>query len=116
MMSLPSAVLLPITTHSIAIVAMTVISFLVKVPVLSEQICVAPPIVSADASLRTRFSSFYILALAKLREMVTARGNPSGMATTTTVIEIMTASKSIGYTWLSRLLKSYGSQVPSTGY
>jgi hypothetical protein len=84
------------TTYSAAIVAITVISFLVKVPVLSEQMCVAPPIVSADAIFLTRLLSFCILALEKLKEMVTARGNPSGMATTTTVIEIMTASKSMG--------------------
>lgn len=92
-------------TYSIAIVAMTVISFLVKVPVLSEQICVAPPIVSADASFLTRFYNFSIFALAKLSEIVTASGKPSGIATTTTVIEIMTASNNVGYTWLSRLPK-----------
>jgi hypothetical protein len=94
------------TIDSTAIAAITVISFLVKVPVLSEQMWVAPPIVSADAILRTRLLSFYIFALEKLNEIVTARGSPSGMATTTTVIEIMTASKSIGYTSLSILEKS----------
>jgi hypothetical protein len=52
---------------------------------------VAPPIVSEDASFLTRLLSFFMAALEKLNEMVTARGRPSGMATTITVIEIMIA-------------------------
>lgn len=51
----------------------------------------APPIVSDDASFLTRLFSFLIAAEEKLNEMVTASGNPSGIATTTTVIEMMMA-------------------------
>jgi hypothetical protein len=64
--------------------------FSVKVPVLSEQICVTAPIVSAEANFRTKLPAFYNLALEKLREMVTANGRPSGIATTITVIAMIT--------------------------
>ena len=47
--------------------------------------------VSEDASFLTRLFSFFIAALEKLSEIVTARGRPSGIATTTTVIEMMIA-------------------------
>ena len=67
----------------------TVILFKVRVPVLSEQIWVAPPMVSEEASLRTKLLSFLIWAEEKLKEMVTASGRPSGMATTITVMEMM---------------------------
>ena len=60
--------------------------FIVKVPVLSEQMLFAPPIVSQASILRTKFWSFNILLTEKARERVTERGRPSGMATTTTVI------------------------------
>lgn len=70
---------------------MTVILFKVRVPVLSEQMWVAPPMVSEEANFLTRLLSFFMAALEKLNEMVTARGRPSGMATTITVIEIMIA-------------------------
>merc|ERR1719272_1241684 len=73
--------------------AITVILFMVRVPVLSEQIWVAPPIVSADERVLTRLFSFCIFLEAKLREMVTANGSPSGIATTITVIAIITVSK-----------------------
>jgi hypothetical protein len=53
--------------------------------------CVAPPIVSEEANFLTRLLSFFIAALEKLSDMVTARGRPSGIATTITVIEIMIA-------------------------
>jgi len=55
---------------------------------------VTDPIVSAEASLRTRLFSFYILALEKLNEMVTASGSPSGIATTITVIAMITVLSS----------------------
>lgn len=75
---------------------MVVIWFKVRVPVLSEQMWVAPPMVSAEASFLTRLFIFLILAEEKLREMVTARGSPSGIATTTIVIAIiMVPSKSV---------------------
>ena len=70
---------------------MTVILFKVRVPVLSEQMCVAPPMVSEEANFLTRLFSFFIAALEKLSDMVTARGRPSGIATTITVIEMMIA-------------------------
>ena len=70
---------------------MTVILFKVRVPVLSEQMWVAPPMVSEEANFLTRLLSFFMAALEKLSEMVTARGRPSGIATTITVIEIMMA-------------------------
>lgn len=69
--------------------AMVVMIFWVKVPVLSEQIWVHPPIVSAEARFLTKLFSFCILALEKLNEIVTAKGRPSGIATTTTVIAMM---------------------------
>lgn len=80
-------------TSSKACTAITVILFSVSVPVLSEQIWVARPIVSADASFRTKLFNFYICALEKLNEIVTASGKPSGIATTIMVIEIIIASK-----------------------
>jgi hypothetical protein len=45
--------------------------------------------VSEEASFLTRFYNFLMAALEKLKEIVTARGRPSGMATTITVIEMM---------------------------
>jgi hypothetical protein len=62
---------------------------MVKVPVLSEQILLAPPIVSQAYILRTKFWSSSIFFTEKAREMVTERGRPSGMATTITVIPSM---------------------------
>jgi hypothetical protein len=56
------------------------------------QIYVALPIVSQDSNFLTRLFSFTILALEKLKEIVTAKGRPSGIATTIIVIDIMTAS------------------------
>lgn len=46
----------------------------------------APPIVSQAYILRTRFWSLSIFLTEKAREIVTERGNPSGIATTITVI------------------------------
>lgn len=77
---------------------------------------VAPPIVSADAIFRTRLFNFYIFELEKLSEIVTARGRPSGMATTTTVIAIITDSSRDGYTELFKSPKSYSIHVPSNGF
>lgn len=58
---------------------------MVKVPVLSEQMLLAPPIVSQASSFRTKLLSTNIFLTEKARDKVTARGRPSGMATTTTV-------------------------------
>jgi hypothetical protein len=45
--------------------------------------------VSEEANLRTRLFNFLIWAEEKDREIVTASGRPSGIATTITVIEMM---------------------------
>ena len=71
----------------------TVILFWVSVPVLSEQMVVAFPIVSQDRSKRTRLLSFNMRVVAKASASVTARGRPSGTATTTTVIATIKISK-----------------------
>jgi hypothetical protein len=59
------------------------------VPVLSEQIMSAPPIVSQACIFLTRLLSSSIFFTEYARERVTANGKPSGMATTITVIPIM---------------------------
>mmetsp|Transcript_10487 Transcript_10487/g.15333 ORF Transcript_10487/g.15333 Transcript_10487/m.15333 type:complete len:507 (-) Transcript_10487:339-1859(-) len=66
----------------------TFILFCVSVPVLSEQMFVAPPIVSHAAKCLTRLLSFIISFTEYAKAMVTASGNPSGTATTTTVTAI----------------------------
>lgn len=58
-------------------------------PVLSEQILFAPPIVSQAYIFLTRFLSLSIFYVEKARERVTDKGKPSGIATTMTVIPIM---------------------------
>mmetsp|Transcript_48749 Transcript_48749/g.115777 ORF Transcript_48749/g.115777 Transcript_48749/m.115777 type:complete len:232 (+) Transcript_48749:1840-2535(+) len=63
----------------------TVILPVVSVPVLSEQIVVALPIVSHALRCLTRFWSSIIFLTEKARAMVTASGRPSGTATTKTV-------------------------------
>lgn len=54
-------------------------------PTLSEQMAVAPPIVSQAANTRTKLLSFIIFFMLYARDMVTAKGRPSGTATTTMV-------------------------------
>jgi len=66
------------------------ILFYVKVPVLSEHIISAPPIVSQAANFLTKLLSFNILLVEYAKDRVTANGNPSGMATTITVMAIIT--------------------------
>jgi len=66
-----------------------VILFCVRVPVLSEHIIEAPPIVSHAAIFRTRLLSFNILLVEYASDKVTDNGKPSGIATTTTVIPII---------------------------
>ena len=73
--------------------AITVILFWVSVPVLSEQMCVAEPIVSDEFKFRTKLLSFLICLLEKLSEIVTASGRPSGIAQTITEMEMMTPSR-----------------------
>jgi hypothetical protein len=52
---------------------------------------VALPIVSHAAKIRIKHWSLYIFLVEYDKEIVTARGNPSGIATTTTVIDRMNA-------------------------
>ena len=54
-------------------------------PVLSEQMVVAPPIVSHAARCLTKLLSFIIFFMEYASDIVTARGKPSGTATTTIV-------------------------------
>jgi hypothetical protein len=97
--------------------AMTVISFRVNVPVLSEQMWVAPPMVSDEASFLTRQFYLFILAEANDREIVTASGSPSGIATTMTVMAMMTVSRSWFHNGFVVILRAkFGtSQVPFGG-
>ena len=55
------------------------------VPVLSEQIVVAFPIVSQAANCLMEHLSRYILFVLYAKAIVTANGSPSGIATTTIV-------------------------------
>ena len=66
--------------------SVTNISFLVRVPVLSEQMQSALPMVSQALSLRTRLFSLSMALTENASDKVTDSGSPSGMATTTTVI------------------------------
>lgn len=65
------------------------ILFYVRVPVLSEQIMFAPPIVSVAYNLLTRLFYRNIFFTEKASEIVTAKGSPSGIAITNTVIPMM---------------------------
>ena len=64
-------------------------TFLVRVPVLSEHMIFAPPIVSQAYNYLTKFLSSIILPTDTASESVTARGKPSGIATTKIVIAII---------------------------
>jgi hypothetical protein len=48
----------------------------VRVPVLSEHILLAPPIISQEGRVLTRFYSSFILLTEKAKVIVTARGSP----------------------------------------
>lgn len=58
-------------------------------PVLSLQISFAPPIVSLACNLFTKLFSLNIFWTLNASEIVTARGKPSGTATTIIVTAIM---------------------------
>ncbi len=60
----------------------TCILFCVSVPVLSEQMTVAEPMVSQATSCRTRLLARVILRMARASDTVTLIGSPSGTATT----------------------------------
>ena len=82
---------LSLNTSSIVQNSLTVIQFFVRVPVLSVQIVSAPPIDSEEASLRTQFFSLFIFITENAKEIVTARGRPSGIAITITVTAVIIA-------------------------
>ena len=69
----------------------TVILFCVSVPVLSEQIVFAPPIVSHAERWRTRLLSFIIFFTEYASAIVTESGRPSGMASTRMATPVMNA-------------------------
>ena len=71
----------------------------------------ALPIVSDDFMLRTKLFSSCILPTEKARPIVTARGRPSGMATTTIVIPRMKALSTSAIFWLSVRLRSYSQKI-----
>ncbi len=58
------------------------ILFWVKVPVLSVQISLAPPMISHDCNFLTKLFSSFILPTAKASAIVTLSGSPSGTAAT----------------------------------
>ena len=62
------------------------ILFMVRVPVLSEQMVLAPPMVSQASIFLTRLLSSNIFFTENAKESVTDRGSPYGIATTMTVI------------------------------
>ncbi len=76
------------STHS----RVTVISFCVNVPVLSEQITVAEPSVSTEDSLRMSACRLTISRMPSAREIVTTAGSPSGTAAIARLIAIMNTS------------------------
>mmetsp|Transcript_8763 Transcript_8763/g.20683 ORF Transcript_8763/g.20683 Transcript_8763/m.20683 type:complete len:303 (-) Transcript_8763:996-1904(-) len=80
----------------------TVIFDVVNVPVLSEQMVVAPPMVSHADKCRTRFWSLSIFLTENASAIVTASGRPSGTATTKIVTpEMRKESSSDQCTWWS---------------
>eukprot|EP00965_Chrysotila_dentata_P147300 4862875-Pleurochrysis_carterae.AAC.2 len=66
----------------------TLIRLAVSVPVLSEQMVVADPIVSHASRCLTKLFSLIILRDEKASARLTARGSPSGTATASTVIAV----------------------------
>lgn len=69
----------------------TVIIFYVRVPVLSEQISLHPPIISQLDNYLTKLLSSFILLTLNAKLIVTAKGSPSGTATTIIVTAIINA-------------------------
>jgi hypothetical protein len=90
----PSALPSPWWMAEPCITFTTVIRFSVSVPVLSVHTHVAWPMVSLAPRWRTKQLSCIILNMEKARDMVTARGRPSGTARTTMVMPITKFSAS----------------------
>mmetsp|Transcript_160839 Transcript_160839/g.390720 ORF Transcript_160839/g.390720 Transcript_160839/m.390720 type:complete len:257 (-) Transcript_160839:527-1297(-) len=88
--------------------ATTVIWFFVSVPVLSEQMLVALPMVSQAASTRMKLLSASIFRVEYAREMVTASGSPSGTATTMIVMQMMNE-------WMIQSVRSRACSRTSSG-
>jgi hypothetical protein len=63
--------------------------FLVRVPVLSEQMTVVQPSVSTDGSLLTMALFLAIFLVPRARQVVITAGSPSGMAATASAIAIL---------------------------
>lgn len=70
-------------------ILVTVMRFLVNVPVLSEHMLSAPPIVSHACRYLTKLFSSFIFPTEYASAIVTDSGNPSGTATTTILTAIM---------------------------
>ncbi|TNN49864.1 hypothetical protein EYF80_039906 [Liparis tanakae] len=95
----------------------TVMRFMVSVPVLSEQMAVALPIVSQASKWRTSVkpvrigheSLGYFTFTEYAREMVTASGRPSGTATTRTVTPMM---KNFTKNWMPHTSLSNSPALP----
>jgi len=77
--------------------ATTLMTFWVSVPVLSMQMTEALAIVSQEPRIRTRSFSAVIHLVAKARARVTAKGRPSGTATTTNVTEMIKMLEAIPF-------------------
>ena len=77
---------------SLSAISTTVILFCVSVPVLSEQITLAPPSVSTAGNrlIIARLVAIRLTPIAKT--MVTITGSPSGIAATAKLMEIMNIS------------------------
>ncbi|KAH3680418.1 hypothetical protein WICMUC_000349 [Wickerhamomyces mucosus] len=86
---IPSSLLLSSNSKPYKLPLTTFILFSVNVPVLSEQTAVAQLIISQDLNTLTRLASLAILVVANARANVTAKGKPSGTATTTIVIAVI---------------------------
>ena len=85
---------MPVTSNSLLSTNnfLTVISFLVKVPVLSEQITVVHPSVSTEGNFLTKAFLLIILCTPKAREIVTTAGKPSGIAATAKATDVIKIS------------------------
>mmetsp|Transcript_22832 Transcript_22832/g.54592 ORF Transcript_22832/g.54592 Transcript_22832/m.54592 type:complete len:418 (+) Transcript_22832:1675-2928(+) len=76
-------------------ISWTVISFLVSVPVLSEQITVTDPRVSTAGSCRMIALLFASICIASASEIVTTAGRPSGMIATAMATVDLKASPTV---------------------
>lgn len=70
-----------------------------------------PPIISHDAKVLTKFYSSFILFTEKANVIVTAKGNPSGTATTIIVTPIM---KNLSILYKQSICQNYSQKVRSS--